>query len=177
MGACSIHVTATGMSMREAFNNAVEEAEREHGHEQGYSGAINCCELVKTVKNGLFSDQDILLNTEKREVWGYCTQEPITNQNKTKSAVENFPQKGTRKWETIYSIEDYHGEEIASAKSQTDAIKKARLMIEKEPQMRRLNIVITKKLIEGNTKCATVTYKSSNKERKGNYTFVGMAPE
>lgn len=79
MGACSVYVKATGMSMREAFDNAVEEAEREHGHEQGYSGHINGCELVREVRKGDYTDEKIGELTEKREVWGYCSQEPVKN--------------------------------------------------------------------------------------------------
>jgi len=176
MGACSIRVTATGMSMREAFDNAVEEAEQEHGHEQGYSGAINCCRLVKEVRKGQYSDDEILSHTDKREVWGYCSQEPIANTNKTKSVVKNYPQKGTRKWETKYVVVDGQGKEYDSAKSQTEAIKKARGHVEKNSDL-RLHVNITKTLVEGNSRCATITYKSSTKESEGTYVFIGLAPE
>jgi hypothetical protein len=77
MGACSIHVVEKGNSMREAFNIAVEEAEREYGHGQGYSGAINSCRLTgdKTILYHEMSDDEFeewaLDNTDKREVVGY----------------------------------------------------------------------------------------------------------
>jgi hypothetical protein len=77
MGACNIHVVERGNSMREAFNTAVEEAEEEYGHGQGYSGAINSCRLTgdKTTLYNEMSEDEFeewaLNHTDKREVVGY----------------------------------------------------------------------------------------------------------
>lgn len=186
MGACSIKVYATGTSMQDAFNNAQREAEEEYGHQQGYSGAINCCDLVRDVTNKFnnFSEEDdfeewILSHTNKRDVYGYCTNKPITNKNKVKTVVHNIPQKGTRKWETRYVAEDRNGQYNnfhISEKTQTEAIKKARAYVEKNPNA-RLEITITKELVEGNTTCAKIDYKKASNERNGHFVFVGFAPE
>lgn len=186
MGACSIRVYARGKSMQDAFNNACEEARREYGSDS-YNGQINNCELIKDVtdKRSKFAEEDhfeeyILGQTNKRDVYGYCTQEPITNKNKTKTVVKNIPQKGTRKWETRYiAVAKYaHREPIIniSEKTQTEAIKKARAWVEKNPDY-TLEIEITKVLTKGHTSCAEIQYKKASNERDGRYVFVGFAPE
>jgi hypothetical protein len=175
MGACEIRVTARGMSMREAFKNAVEEANDEHGHEQGYSGAINNCKLANQVKKGEYTDDEIYEKTDKREVWGYCSQEPIENANSVKSTVTRYPQKGSRKWKTVYEIIHYNNV-VGTKDSQTEAITEARKYAEKYNHT-RVDICITKILTEGNSRCATINYKPSNKEREGIYVFIGIAPE
>lgn len=176
MGACNIRVRARGMNINEAFKNAQEEAQAEYGHQEGYSGAINCCSLVKTISKGDYTEEEILENTQKRDVWGYESINPIGNDMKTKSVVENFPQKGTRKWETVYNVVDWNGSIIISERSQTEAIKKARTYVEKN-QDRIVEVVIAKKLIEGKVICAQIRYKKSSKERIGEYIFIGWAPE
>ena len=77
MGACSIHVVQKGATMREAFKAAQELAKEEYGHGQGYSGAINSCQLVgdeTTMFNQLGEEEFeewAYDNTDKREVVGY----------------------------------------------------------------------------------------------------------
>jgi len=181
MGACSIEVTARGKSMADAFKRAKEAAEEEYGHQQGYSGAINCCELVGDVthKQGDFDEQDffhtwILDHTSKREVKGYCINKPIVNNN---TVVTNYPQKGARKWETIYvGVTKFDGNQVCSDASQTECIKKARAWVEKNPN-KEVNIMIKKKLIEGNNLVASIKYKKASDEKDGLYCFVGWAPE
>jgi hypothetical protein len=186
MGACSIIVSAQGKNMRDAFNNAVQEANEEYGHQQGYSGAINNCELTGdwTNKRSNYPEDDhfheaILQYANKRDVIGYCTQDPIGNTNKTKSEVKNMPQHGSRKWETRYIAVPRYGDSPntgISEKTQTEAIKKARAYVEKNPGL-MLEVRVTKILTEGQTVCAEVRYKKSSRERLGSYTFVGWAPE
>lgn len=180
MGAISIEVVAMGKNIQEAFRYAVEEAELEYGRDP-YNGAINHCDLTKDVshlKKTMSLDklhQYMVNNTSKRCVMGYCKEKPILNTNKTKSTVLNFPQKGTRKWQTIYQAIDWQGKVYAEKKSQTECIKEARKFVEKNPNL-SLDIVISKKLVDGRTKCASISYKSSKKERLGTYVFVGWAP-
>ena len=183
MGACSIKVSARGRNIQEAFNNAQEEAQEEYGSDS-YNGQINNCQFMKDVthKVGDFDEDDhlyewIIGRANKREVYGYCTQDPITNHNKTKSEVKNIPQHGSRKWETRYvGVGHYDDTEYVSAKTQTEAIKKARAHVEKNPGL-RLKIKVTKVLTQGEQVCAEIKYKKSSKERLGSYTFVGWAPE
>lgn len=81
MGACSIHVTEKGPTMKEAFKTAIEEANEEYGHQQGYSGAINCCSLLgdKTSLYNQLGEEEFeewaYDNTDKREVIGYKIEE------------------------------------------------------------------------------------------------------
>lgn len=183
MGAHSITVTAYGKNINDAFKNAQKEAEEEYGRDI-YNGAINNCSFIRDVTNklGQFSESDhldewIINNTNKREIMGYCINEPKLNTNKTKSHVERIPQKGTRKWVTKYEAYNIynHDEVYVTADKLDDCISKARNLIEKG-SISSLDVRITKQLEVGNTKCARVNYKKSKNERSGTYIFVGFAP-
>lgn len=183
MGACSIVVRARGKNMKEAFRNAVEEANDYYGHQEGYSGAINTCHLIKDVSSKrptMHPDELqrwIIDNTGKREVMGYCESAPKTNENKIKTQVHNMPQHGTRKWVTMYVAEDeWEGAVVAKAKTQTECIKKARAWVEKNPT-RSIKVRIAKELQEGNRDCARITYKKAAGEKDGVYVFAGWAAE
>lgn len=182
MGAISIVTTARGKNMQEAFRNACAEAEDEYGRDS-YNGQINNCQLIGdwTNKRKNYPEDDhfheaILNKTDKREVIGYCTQDPITNTNKTKSQVERNPQKGSRKWVTMYEgYSDWENKIFVREYKLEDCIKKARALVDKK-EVYRLKIRIIKALKVGESHCATISYKSSSKEREGTYVFVGMAP-
>ena len=64
--------------------------------------------------------------------------------------------------------------EIARDKSQTVCIKKARTYVESNPEV-NVKVIIAKELIEGNSQCATITYKKATKEKLGLYKFIGWA--
>lgn len=181
MGANSIVVKARGKNMQDAFKNACEEADDYYGHQEGYSGAINTCHLVKDVssKRPSMHPDDlqrwIIDNTGKREVMGYCESPPKRNENKIKTVVENTPQHGTRKWVTVYeAVESWDGIVVATASTQTECIKKARTWVEKNPN-KTVVIKIAKKLQEGNTECARIKYKKAAGEKDGVYVFAGWA--
>jgi len=182
MGAHSIIVTAHGKNINEAFKNAQKEAEEEHGRDS-YNGAINNCSFIRDVTNklGQFSESDyldewIIDNTNKRDVMGYCINDPKPNLNKTKSHVERIPQKGTRKWVTKYEAYNLYSDEVyATADKLDECISKARTLVEKG-SINSVDIRITKQLEVGNTKCARVNYKKSKNEKSGTYVFVGFAP-
>lgn len=186
MGATNIEVTARGRNMQEAFHNAQADAEEEYGTDP-YNGEINNCSLLRDVTNkqGEFDERDhfhewIWKQTNKRDMYGYCTQKPITNNNKIKTVVTNHPQKGARKFETRYiavnkwasADNKYPG---ISEKTQTEAIKKARAYVEKNPRV-SLSIEVIKVLVAGAKVCAEIKYKAASNERLGSYTFVGYAP-
>jgi len=184
MGACSIVVYANGKSMDDAFRRAQEEAKEEHGSDI-YNGEINNCELGRdvTFKKKDFDETDhfhewILNNTSKRLVYGYCTKDPIVNKNKTKTTVESFPQKGTRKFETRYVAVPKWGHNMRihiSEKTQTEAVKKARAYVEAHPDV-VIDILVKKVLISGVGITSTIQYKKASNEREGSYVFVGFAP-
>lgn len=181
MGAELIERTVRARNIKEAWKIVYEEAEDYSGHKEGYSGDFNTCDFAKDVtsmtKTKSFRDIDeyIADNCNKRDAWGYCIEEPVLNTNRIRSQVEATPQKGTRKWETIYkAVTSWEGTEVARDKSQTACIKKARVYVEANPNT-SIKVIIAKELIEGNTQCATVTYKKSTKEKLGLYKFIGLA--
>jgi len=182
MGAEVVHRQARGNNINEAFQNAYQEAEDYSGHQEGYNGDLNSCSFTRDVTPMLKTmsirqlENYIEENCPRREAWGYCIINPVLNKNKTKSIVSVNPQKGTRKWVTVYkAVLTWDEREVARDSSQTNCIKKARAYVEKYPDS-SLKIIIAKELVEGNSQCALVKYKSSKTEAKGRYKFIGIAP-
>ena len=182
MGASLTERTVKARNINEAWKQVYEEAQEYSGHQEGYSGDFNTCEFSKDVTNlvmtkGSKLDEYISDNCDKREAWGYCLSQPVANKNKIKTQVDVTPQKGTRKWETVYkAVTSWENNEVARDKSQTACIKKARLYVENNPGTRGVNIIIVKELV-GNSQCATVTYKKSTTEKLGLYKFIGWAAD
>lgn len=182
MGAELIYRSARGKNIQDAFKRACQDDEDYFGHQEGYSGGIHTCNLTKDVtsmiKTKSFRDIEeyIADNASKREAWGYCIEQAVENKNKVKSQVDVTPQKGARKWETIYQAVTHNMETrvIAKDKSQTECIKKARAYVETNPNT-TVKVIIVKELIEGNSQCATVKYKKATTEKLGLYKFVGWA--
>jgi hypothetical protein len=181
MGAELIYRIARGRNMQEAFKGTCEDDNDYYGHQEGYSGGIHTCDLTKDVTSLLKTKGQSALNDyisdncNKREAWGYCIEEPVLNKNKVKSQVDVTPQKGTRKWVTIYkAVTSWDHTEVARDISQTTCIKKAREYVEKNLE-KTVEIIITKELVGSKTKCASVTYKKATNEKLGLYQFVGWA--
>jgi len=187
MGAVSFGVTRRGTSIREAFKTAVKDAHDEYGHQQGYSGQINCTEFVcdKTAEYKKAKDKEAFLSqlvrdVPKRDTWGVELEAPVTNKNKIKSVVELDPQKGARVWETKFNVIQINhfvspDKVIASEKTQGAAIKKARAHTEATQETTRVEI--EKVLKTGKTRVARITYKKSTTEAPGKYFFAVCAPE
>ena len=182
MGAQSCSAQIKAHSMKEAWRIAIERADEEYGHQQGYSGELNCCELTKDVTHLLKSMgekklvEHVYENVPKFGAWGFCKKEPKSNTNKIKTEVETYPQKGARKWVTKYEALSHSNDRVHfSCTSQTECIKKARAYVEKNPN-ETLYINITKVLEKGNNLCAKVKYKTSKTEEEGIYVFIGLAP-
>jgi hypothetical protein len=181
MGAELIFRTARGKNIQDAFRKVCEQDEDYFGHQEGYSGGIHTCDLTKDVtsmtktKSFRQLEEYIEENANKREAWGFCMEAPIENKNKVKSQVDVTPQKGTRKWETVYkAVTTWDQKEVARDKSQTVCIKKARAYVEANPDA-SVKVIIVKELTEGNSQCAVITYKKSTTEKQGLYKFVGWA--
>ena len=184
MGATLITRHGRGKDMADAFRKLQIEAEEEYGND-AYNGEINNCSLSGDVGShrGKFDEDDHFEEwlyenkLSKRSAVGYCTQNPVVNTNKIRTTVTNYPQKGTRKWETRYVAESLRSDRHIgiSEKSQTEAIKKARAYVEKHPDV-SLRISITKILVGSDTKVAGIDYKKAGNERDGCYTFVALAP-
>jgi hypothetical protein len=179
MGAQIAEATIKAMDINKAWRIAYDEAEEYSGSQDGYSGDLNTCSFTRDLTSKLkdMSEAKLQLymqdNCPKREAWGYCRTKPKQNTNKVKTVVDNIPQKGTRKWETVYNGVNWDGDVKVSASSQTECIKKARAWVEKNPNI-TLDIEIAKKL-SGSRVCAKVSYKSSKTESIGVYKFIGLA--
>lgn len=178
MGSVLITRIGRGRTMAEAFKDVQETDEHEHGKDP-YNGAMNHCDFYGD-KTATCPNEDKLVNFvqtagSKREAYGIVLKKPVVNTNKVKSQVINTPQKGTRKWETVYQAENWLGDVILTASSQTECIKKARAWVEKNPE-HSLRITIAKKLTEGNKICAEVKYKPAQGEKMGTYLFAAWAP-
>ena len=109
------------------------------------------------------------------QYWALCISKPVGNNMKVKTKVTNYPAKGTRKWITKYEVEHpVHGNVIVSKLKQGDAIKKARELVEKNPDW-NLSVHVVKKLTSS-SKVAGVEYKKSSKERDGYWEIKGVLP-
>jgi hypothetical protein len=146
MGRQDYSRTAYGMTEREALNSAIEDADMEVGHQEGYSGDINSRTTMKSKR----------IKKPK----------PAKSCNVTKEI-----QKGTRKWETRFVIRHaYENREYGYAKTQGDALKKAKeISLEKHVT---LEISIEKVLVGGTYRIARVSPKKSE---MGEWRFWGKA--
>lgn len=175
--------TRSGKSMNDAFNEAYHDAEDEHGHEQGYSGYINCTRLSRDVTREYkaASDKrkfvdDLHDRMESGSCYGVELEPPKQNTNKVKTQVTVTPQKGAKQWETRYVVEpNWEHREIASEKTQGVAIKMARAYAEKHETT--CKIYIQKIMIKGNPKVAEVAYKPSKTQKNGKYLFIYAAKD
>jgi hypothetical protein len=171
---------ATGKNITEAWERAYKEDEEYYGHQEGYSGHLNVCRFIGDVTSQYkrMSEDEFEAFLERKldrgEAVGVCTKEPVKNNNKIKTKVENIPQKGARKWVTMYIAETLTGEILVKANTQTECIKRARKIMEQQ-SVQRVKITIHKELLSGNKHCATITYKKSAKESDGKYYFFGLA--
>lgn len=181
MGSTSIHVSQRGTTMMEAFETARREAEEEHGSDH-YNGKINNADDLydwTSRYNGKNLDKlsDEAFELSKGTAVGICLKKPKANKNKTKSTVERFPQKGTRKWVTMYvATTRWDGSNfVCEAKTLAECVKKARLYSEKTQET--VNIDIVKRIEKGSDKCARITYKKSKTEELGHYVFFGRVSD
>ena len=133
MGANWFQTQSTGKNVQDAYSKAVDRANDEYGHQEGYSGEINSSagyrDVTKEWKNSKKSIAQYMNEAMNRlskhqGAQAICLQEPIENKNKTKSQVEHIVTPGTKKWVLTYVV--YQGESrIASALTKGDAVKRA----------------------------------------------------
>ena len=182
MGASWFEMTAYGKSLREAYDNAVKDAEEESGHDS-YNGTISTTHTIddltdqfKRSKKGF--DEYLKMQVDKlskRDCAGICIIEPIVNKNKTKSQVEHIVTPGTKKWVLQYTVENYYGDTLSAHVTKGDAVKSGRYYTEKtqEPVKIKMRKVVEK----GDPLVAKITYKKSTTERAGKYILFGWAAE
>jgi len=181
MGACSFVNRNSGKSMREAYDNLCQIKEDEYGHQEGYNGTISTTDgfrdvtdMYKASKKEIRAFIDEKMDgLSKRQCWGICIRKPVGNDNKIKSVVTHEVLKGTRKWELKYVV--YDRDNVLSAHdTKGDAVKSARAYTEKT--QKRTSIEVQKRS-KSPTRVATIEYKSSTKEKDGEYVFFGWAAE
>jgi hypothetical protein len=182
MGASWFEMTAYGNTLREAYSNAVEDAEQESGHDS-YNGTISTTHTIddltdqfrrskKSFDDYVKMQQDKL---HKRDCAGICILDPISNKNKTKSQVEHIVTPGTKKWVLQYAILNYSNDVLSAHLTKGDAVRIARYHTEKTQQPTK--IIMRKVLEDGNPLVARITYKKSTTERAGKYILFGWAAE
>lgn len=181
MGSTTFYDRKIAASMKDAYNNAIEDATDEYGNDP-YNGTISTTngfvdvtkkfkESGKKLNDFIESAEDVM---DKRDCWGICTVEPKLNTNKIKSQVEIIPQVGTCVWESRYEVHG-QGTLIGSHILQAGAIKIARDYTERTKISSSITRV--KVLKEGNKNVGSITYKPSKDERQGEYVFFGWAAD
>ena len=174
MGALIKEGRISGKTLESAFRSIQDKDRRINGDDY-YSGGWNLATGIKEISAMEYDKKVNTGNISKHEpVYAKCVRKPVKNTNTIKTRVENNPNKGSRVWETLYVVEHvFEGDYIGlSDKSQTEAIKKARKYVEKNP-FARVEVNITKVLVKGVKTVAKVTYKPSSKEADGEWEIYG----
>lgn len=171
MGGIQKEFSITGKSLELAFAKLQENDRDERGSDY-YSGGWNNAQGVVEVSKKKFDNG----HPSKHEpVWALCLSKPVGNNMKVKTKVTNYPAKGTRKWITKYEVEHpVRGNVIVSELKQVDAIKKARELVEKNPDW-DLSVHLVKKLTSS-SRVADIEYKKSSKEKDGYWEIKGVLP-
>jgi hypothetical protein len=181
MGAQEFHTFARGKSLQQAYSTAIDNANDEYGHQQGYSGEINSThslrdlteEFRRSKKSLSLFIQEKMEDCPKGMCYAICTDEPVQNNKKIRSKVEHTVSPGTKKWVLKYVVYDGHDDAIARCNTKGEAVKVAREYTEKN--MAITNVYMEKVLEKGTTQVAKVIYKSSKAEKDGRWTFFGLA--
>ena len=183
MGASWFQITAYGNSLREAYNNAVEDAEEYSGHQEGYNGTISTTngfrDETEAYGKSKFDDKYAYIRNRfdsmnKYDCSAICVCKPVANKNKTQSQVEHIVTPGTKKWVLKYVVQ--HGDHVIGGwNTKGDAVKDARKYTEKHQVP--TSIVMKKYLEKGDNLVARITYKKSPTERNGEWVFFGYAAE
>lgn len=182
MGSQQFETYARGKSVKEAYDNAVDRAEREYGHQEGYSGAINSSAGYRDVTdkwNASKKDLDRYIR-ERMEVLtkfngaeAICVEKPVTNNNKIKTQVDHIVEKGTKKWVLKFVAKsDYKGT-IGSYKTKGEAVSAARKYTEQSGNSSYVEM--HKELEKGSTVTARINYKKATNEKDGRWIFYGWA--
>ena len=182
MGAQSFTVRSRGKSAEEAYRRAVEDANDEYGHQQGYSGAINATPgfrdaTKKYMSSGLpkynFIEKRLDELTKHQGAECICIREPKLNTNKIKTQVDHIVTPGTKKWVLKYVVYDNDLQMVTSCDTKGEAVTKAREYTERHQSS--THICMEKVLEKGSKKVAKITYKKSSNEQEGEWEFYGWA--
>lgn len=181
MGSQQFQTYSRGKSANDAYNRAVEDANDEYGHQQGYSGEINSSAGFRDVTEKFkasgkdlnkYIDERLDVLTKFNGAEAICIEKPVTNTNKIKTQVDHVVEKGTKKWVLKYVVHGSSGR-IGSYNTKGDAVKAARAYTEKN--MGTTVVHMEKVLEKGETKVATINYKKATNEKDGRWVFYGWA--
>lgn len=182
MGSQSFTVRSRGMSAKEAYSRAVEAAEDEYGHQEGYSGAINATPgftdaTSKYKSSGLprynFIEQRLDVLTKHQGAECICIQEPKGNKNKIKTQVEHITAPGTKKWVLKYVALSNAKGIIGSYRTKGEAVAAARKYTEQSGNSSYVEM--RKELEKASPLTAKITYKKAKDEAEGEWEFYGWA--
>ena len=169
MGAIMKEDRINGRTLSSAFKS-LQDYDREEMGNDYYSGGWNNAQGIVEVDADEFNNND---PSKHEPAWALCVQKPIGNTNANKSTVIDYPVKGTRKWSTKYQvIHPLHRDVCISEDKKGDAVKKAREMVSKNPDLSPLTINIVK-VLDGNSVVSKIEYKPSSKERDGIWEIKG----
>ena len=181
MGSQSFKTYSRGKSANDAYNRAVEDANDEYGHQQGYSGEINSSGGFRDVTSKFKASGkslDVYINERLDSLSKFdgaeaiCIEQPVTNNNKIKTQVDHIVEKGTKKWVLKYVVHGSGGR-IGSYNTKGDAVKAARAYTEKNIGT---TVVHMEKVLEkGKTEVARINYKKATNEKDGRWIFYGWA--
>lgn len=181
MGSQQFYVQSKGMSAKQAYEEAVEDANNMYGHQEGYSGQINATpgftDVTFQYKNSKKSLQEYInsrldIMTKHQYAECICVREPITNKNKIKTQVQNLSEAGTKKWVLKYVVETAD-KVIGYYNTKTEAVSKGRDYTERTQASTTVRMI--KQLQNGNPIVSRITYKRASNEKEGSYVFYGWA--
>ena len=182
MGSQSFTTYSRGKDAKDAYNRAVEAAEDEYGHQEGYSGQINSSHGFRDITSEFkaskksmnqFIDEQMDKLSKFDGARSICIEEPVGNSNKIKTHVENVVTPGAKKWILTYVIY-CHSEMIGIASTKGEAVKKAREYSENHQCSTTIRMEKTLNRKEDSL-VAKITYKKSSREREGRWVFFGWA--
>lgn len=182
MGSQVFENYSRGKDVRDAYSRAVQRAEEEYGHQEGYSGQINSSagfrDVTKEWKASKMSIEKFVETqldklTKHQGAQAICIEEPRGNTNKVKTQVEHVVTPGTKKWVLKYvALSDYKGT-LGSFRTKAEAVSCARKYTEQSGSPSYVKF--RKELEKGSDLAAKVTYKRSSTEREGKWFFFGWA--
>lgn len=181
MGSTSFTIKGRGESANEVFNDLVEEAISEYGHDP-YNGTISTVTGFSDATNKFKSSgkslpeyiSDRLDDMGKRECEAICIKPPVKDERKNKVKVEHIVTPGTKKWLLKYTV--YAStRNVKSFDTKGDAVEFAKKWAETYKE--NIEIHMEKVLEKGNTIVAKLNFVRPTKPTDGEWMFYGCAAE
>lgn len=181
MGSQAFTTYSRGKNVNDAYNRAVEAANDEYGHQEGYSGEINSSGGFRDITSEFKSSKkslDAFINDQMEHLTKFdgaraiCIDEPKQNTNKIKTQVEHIVTPGTKKWVLKYVTYSSSGK-LGAYDTKGAAVMAARSYTEKNSCTTTVHM--EKVLEKNNTKVAVINYKKSSDEKEGRWVFFGWA--